>query len=161
MAEYKMTDNEIIKALDICSKNGFCSECPYSDDFTNCNTRVCKDVLALIYRQRAKIEALQMDNEQLQSDIINVNMNLEHQQEDIKDMKIENQSLRSAANSYKIHYNKAKAEAIREFAERLKERNEDFCVDKSDMAFVVDSIVKEMVGDTEAMVQKYLDKEGE
>ena len=34
--------------------------------------------------------------------------------------------------------------AIKEFAEKLKERNEDFCVDKSDMAFVVDSIVKEM-----------------
>lgn len=29
-------------------------------------------------------------------------------------------------------------------AEKLKGRNEDFCVDKSDMAFVVDSIVKEM-----------------
>lgn len=38
-------------------------------------------------------------------------------------MKIENQSLRSAENSYKIHYNEAKSEAIKEFAERLKDES--------------------------------------
>ena len=40
--------------------------------------------------------------------------------EDIEKLKIENQSLRAAANSYKMHYNEAKSEAIKEFAERLK-----------------------------------------
>ena len=52
-----MTDNEIIKALEICqNENGMCSDCPYSDDYTNCNTRIAKDVLDLINRQKAEIE---------------------------------------------------------------------------------------------------------
>ena len=36
-------------------------------------------------------------------------------------LKIENQSLRGAANSYKLHYNEARNEAVKEFADRLKE----------------------------------------
>lgn len=39
-------------------------------------------------------------------------------QAEIERLKIENQSLRGAANSYKIHYNEVKAEAYKEFAER-------------------------------------------
>ena len=39
---------------------------------------------------------------------------------EIEALKIKNQSLRSAANSYKLHYNEARAEAIKDFAERLK-----------------------------------------
>lgn len=41
--------------------------------------------------------------------------------EEIEDLKIELESMRSAANSLKMHYKKAKSEAIKEFAERLKE----------------------------------------
>ena len=54
-----MTDNEIIKALEICrNENGICSDCPYSDDNTNCNTRIAKDVLDIINRQKAEVERL-------------------------------------------------------------------------------------------------------
>lgn len=40
--------------------------------------------------------------------------------EEIENLKIELESMRSAANSLKMHYKKAKSEAIKEFAERLK-----------------------------------------
>ena len=43
---------------------------------------------------------------------------------EIDRLKVENDSLRMAGNSFKMHYNTAKAEGIKEFAERLKEK---FC----------------------------------
>ena len=42
------------------------------------------------------------------------------QQAELEELRTENQSLRAAANSYKIHYNEAGTEAIKEFAKRLK-----------------------------------------
>ena len=62
-------------------------------------------------------------------------------------MKIENQSLRSAANSYKIHYDEARAEAVKEFAYRLKERQQTFIGDEYTYKFIylidIDNLVKE------------------
>ena len=42
------------------------------------------------------------------------------QKSEIEELKIENKSLRSAANCYKLHYNEARTEAIKEFVEKLK-----------------------------------------
>ena len=89
-----MTDNEIIKALECC---GFeygnpCSVCPkYEKDNDFCQEELHNYALDLINRQQAEIERL----------------------------KIENQSLRSAANSCKLHYNEARAEAVKEFVENV------------------------------------------
>ena len=62
-------------------------------------------------------------------------------------VKLYNNLAASERELHKIYTNdlilKARAEAITEFAERLKRRYKDFCVDEGDMAFVVDSIVKE------------------
>ena len=41
--------------------------------------------------------------------------------EEIENLKVELKAMRGAANSLKLHYQQAKAEAIKEFAERLKE----------------------------------------
>ena len=112
-----MTDNEIIKyleqAIDKYDKN---------EIFVD-NMRLDKLSLDLIYRQKAEIERL----------------------------KIENQSLRSAANSYKIHYNEARAEAVKEFAEKLKFVWFDNRYDSPDIDFdyFVDILVETLVGDTE------------
>lgn len=62
--------------------------------------------------------------------------------EEIEDLKIELESMRSAANSLKMHYKKAKSEAIKEFAMSLKsgvpyETGVIRCAD-------VDNLVKEM-----------------
>ena len=85
-----MTDNEIIKALEVCtSELQDCVLCPLLD---NCDPLVLDgQALDLINRQQAEIERL----------------------------KIENQALRSAANSCKLHYNEARAEAVKEFVENV------------------------------------------
>ena len=72
---------------------------------------------------------------------------------EIERLKIENQSLRSAANSYKMNYNEVKSEAIKEFAKRLKSSiyiNTNLLVYQcEDVESMIDDIVKEMVGDTD------------
>ena len=85
-----MTDNEIIKALECCAEDEWrCNNnCPF---FEKCSkTLMAKSSLDIITRQQAEIERL----------------------------KIENQSLRGAANSYKIHYDEARAEAVKEFCNK-------------------------------------------
>lgn len=58
----KMTDEQIIKALECCSKEfGNCEGCPYDDDNSDCvtikgETLMIKDTLDLINRQNAEIE---------------------------------------------------------------------------------------------------------
>ena len=56
-----MTDNEIIKALECCSKpviEEYCSECPYHlGGQENCH-KLLGDILDLIKRQKAEIERL-------------------------------------------------------------------------------------------------------
>lgn len=76
---------------------------------------------------------------------------VEHQQAEIEALKIENQALRGAANSYKIHYNKARTEAVKEFAERLKDYAEECKRNGYDGigSHDIDDILKEMAGDTE------------
>ena len=82
--------------------------------------------------------------------------------EEIEALKIKNQSLRSAANSYKLHYNEASAEAIKEFAEELKEKLElcDIVVESGNFGITIKvgyetvyvlnaiyNLIKEMVGE--------------
>ena len=126
-----MTDNDIIKALECCNGDlDCCKECPAKKNNVECGDVLKNNALKLINRQKAEI--------------------YRHKAE-IGRLSEYNENLR--CENYGLHddllfgIKKAKSEAIREFAEKLKERNEDFCVDKSDMAFVVDSIVKEMVGE--------------
>lgn len=76
-----MTDKDIINALECCFTNEDCSLCPL---FRKCPTSFKLEQYAL--------------------DLIN------RQQTEIERLKIENQSLRGAANSYKIHYEGLKSE---------------------------------------------------
>ena len=78
--------------------------------------------------------------EQYALDLIN------RQQTEIERLKIENQSLRGAANSYKLHYNEAKTEAVKEFVDRLQIRciKQGGCLWSSDIG----AELKEMTGDT-------------
>ena len=120
-----MTDKEIIKALECCYRKGGtpCRDCPFNK-FEDCNDVLMADyVFNLIKRQQAEIERL----------------------------KIENQAFRSAANSYKLHYNEARTEAVKEFAKRLKKVWWDNRYESPDVDFddFVDNLVKEIVGDTE------------
>ena len=58
----KPTDNEIIKAFEVCNdiQSGGCSECPYDvDNF--CIAHNVADLVNLINRQKAEIERLQRE----------------------------------------------------------------------------------------------------
>lgn len=83
-----MTDEQIIKAYECCYGSEPCYKtgCPLFRDL-NCDETLHKAMVDLINRQKAKIEALQMDNAQLHSDIINANMNLEHMTAEIERLK--------------------------------------------------------------------------
>ena len=137
-----MTKNEIKKALVIHAQREECAECPYAVlEPSRCQTQLFTDCIGLIDRYEAevseknkllckaesKIKALEMDNAQLQSDIVNANMNCEHVQ-------AENERLSAMVdaaenylhplpfkNDFDKEIDKAKTEAIKEFAERLEQ----------------------------------------
>lgn len=113
----KPVGKEVIRALECCA-NGECDECPYQDD-SPCKEYLNNAALDLINRQRAEIERLT----------------------------IEYAGFRGAANSLKMHYNNARAEAIKEFAEVVKDnRNRLFNTIYSNYHFggLIDELVKEM-----------------
>ena len=88
-----MTDEQIVKALGQCSiyefdgKQGSCKDCPFNGcDY--CKYELCDFALDLIKRQQAEIEKLNIDLD----------------------------AMRCAANSLKMHYDKAKSEAVWDIA---------------------------------------------
>ena len=76
---------------------------------------------------------------------------INRQKAEIEELKIENKSLRSAANCYKFHYNEVRTEAYREFAERLKDGAQMAdCFDSYNMVVgthFINNLLKEMVGE--------------
>lgn len=141
MSERKYTDEQIVKALECCSGIGDakCVNCPYHDA-ERCAEASATDAIDLINRQKAEIAVLitAVDNstkeflklhdeyqdqkkeiEKLHEVNADLNESLRLAAEANKDMKIELDAMRVAANSYKMCYEKAKAEAIKEFAERV------------------------------------------
>ena len=131
-----MTDNEIIKALEICSKstngcshsNYTCEDC-YLNGQPMCSSVLFQDTLDLINRQKAEIE-------RLEERIIEV-------------QRCDKELIETL---HKIHEEKieaAKAEAIKEFAERLKMQGVTFLHNKVVLSNEIDNLVKEMVGDAE------------
>lgn len=134
-----MTDNDIIKALEICrNENGICSDCPYSDDYTNCNTRIAKDSIDLINRQKAEIERLREETAELIDDRYATQLlcHLIKKEDDTRNVR---------------------SDAIKEFAERLKnafpEGNRDNkcpAIYIDDYCYIIDECAEEMVGDNNA-----------
>ena len=119
-----MTDNEIIKALECCSVHPMkCKKCPYQG-LECCTNEHRKNALDLINRQKAEIERL------------------------------EKGSLKEAMIFNSKTIENATAEAIKEFAEMITNRAS--AIQVGDISWVwqisqddIDSILKEMVGDTE------------
>ena len=83
----------------------------------------------------------------------------ENKKSEIEMLENENQSLRVVANSYKLHYNEAGTEAIKEFTERLKNKIKTECNPYGKPTFdydtsisimrYIDGLIKEMVGEEE------------
>ena len=108
-----MTDNEIIKALECCNKpirENSCTECVFYHS-GKCSNNMLNAALDLISRQKAIIEKSEKVEHFADKTIETANA-------EIKRLNIELQSMRSAANSYKMHYETVKSEAIKEFCEK-------------------------------------------
>lgn len=125
-----MTDNEIIKALECC-KNGRCDDrCPFYGIKEDCEVELPEEALDLINRQQAEIERLKEQN-------VRLNKECDHY----------------------IHFTEyAKSEAIKEFAEKLKDSlmhnyRHFLTVDTNGFAWLttdavdthIDNLVKEML----------------
>lgn len=122
----KMTDNDIIKALELCftpkGTTFTCGECPYHKSGKLCKVERDKNALDLINRQKAEIERLNKEVDRLSQCVL-------YHDGQIAD---------------------ARAEAITEFAERVKEKHfEYFNFIFSYPAFckLTDEIAKEMKGE--------------
>ena len=98
----KITKEEVKKALALCL-NGCCYGCPY-DDLIRCREKLSEDVLQLIDEQETVIERLKAYNDKLSQDIYYGNG--EH-----------------LCNSL----NQAKKQAVKEFAEKLKQKYAQSC----------------------------------
>lgn len=136
-----MTDNEIIKALECCSKHhNTCGTCCPMDSICN-NVRDClitlsKNALDLINRQNAEIERLEKK------------ANTPFAKFTFDDNKLK-EIVADAIGNIEFNLNSVKSEAIKEFAERLKENcytYSDICGYQSTVVDVnqIDNIVKEM-----------------
>ena len=139
-----MTDNEIIKALECCKKDD-CDNLP--NNFGNCYANLSGYALDLIKRKQAEIDRLERYNE-----ILTINADTAFQD-----------GLNEAQDLYAEQVKaEIKAEAYKEFADRLKNKiiNEtaygcdsnqhtgyyDYQIKIGDISEYIDNIVKEMVG---------------
>lgn len=153
-----MSDKNIIKALECCVDCN-CKECPcYKVVGTErrCTEIDEEKVLDLINRQQEEIEEAEHNiellhrlKEGLKEDVNTIRKENEGLLYKIKSRNSEINRLKSIiADTHKI----AKAEAITEFAERLKNKMfaEDFLLcEPCDMANIIDDTLKEMVGNAE------------
>lgn len=122
-----MTDNDISKALEYCSKQGITSECEKCKVKKGCRAELIAKALDLINRQKAEIERLREENE-------------------IKSQK--------RANIFEIvnAYDKGRFKAVLEFNGKLKLLIID--IPQKDLRYAnvfecIDKIFDEMVGDAE------------
>lgn len=127
-----MTDKEMIKAIECCLKSPVdCDNCAYTKyPVRDCNTILKNDIADLINRQQQEIERLKAENDK------------NFEKWEILDKRTKER--------YSELYEEAKgvvrAEAVKEFAEKLKEKTPFYegwgyiTIEK------IDNLVKEMVG---------------
>lgn len=135
MNELKTED--VMRALEICAdKTQTCEDCPYIDHCSDVN----KDALALLREKDAEIE-------RLKSDIGATCVFLEKsREEDRKEHDKQMALIREIAQNIPLRIAEARAEAITEFAERLKKfyANLSGKTVGGSVEYHIDQIAKEM-----------------
>ena len=127
----KLTDNEIIKAWVVIKER---KRTP--------TKYLINETLDLINRQKAEIERLEKGNTALMNERNTLSANLEFLQ------KVE-KNCREERNSLWYRVQTAKAEAYKEFAERLKKKYpwlNDYLYSTKKIVEDIDNLLKEMVG---------------
>ena len=135
-----MTDNEIIKALECCTKTEFISDCAKCEMFAfDCKDILIENALDLINRQKAEVERLEDKIFVLENDLEKAE-NLSDALENDVDIKL------NYIYDLEEKLKKAKSEAIKEFAERLKEKLQWDVEFDNKLVFEsdIDNLVKEM-----------------
>ena len=127
-----MTDEQIIKAADVCRTPNTCRGCPYHVLGTaGCISILMKDVFGLINRQKAEIESLKQIIDEEDNEILELQKRIIFWREDLN-----------------YQPEKIKSAAIKEFAERLKNNTflakEKNSVEHTIWIYEIDKIVEEM-----------------
>lgn len=132
-----MTDKDIIKALECCiggdiSKSQYevCADCPFFYE-GNCTDRVHEQALALINRQQAEIERYERENKSKFD----------------KWKILDERTKERYADLYETAKGVVRAEAVKEFAERLKAVSHPYADTQMVFELQIDNLVKEMVGE--------------
>ena len=145
MTDEKLTDSEIVKALECCTQGRdikVCWNCPLYVDLQTareCCEKLNTNALDLINRLQAENEALINGQETLQ--------------EYIATQKAENEELKSAINSFRGYEDKIKADAYKECFKKLKAfmHNTFKNLDEYEFEYVtardIKNLLKEMVGE--------------
>lgn len=140
-----MNDNDIIKALECCQagKGSYsCKKCPLFCRIPACQSHLAEAALDLINRQKTEIERLKWERDSALK-LFEANREVEQREHNslIKELKTINSMIPATLS-------RVKAEAIKEFAERLKDAvDEPTKIDGEDIDFIIDIIdsrVKEM-----------------
>lgn len=139
-----MTDEQIIKALECCHKFGDfgCGCCPISDEMC-CRDDLKTSVLYLINRQKAELSALYKIMNKQDEEISELNRKVASR-ENLEEsfLKTTKEFDKSLEKQVKLE----RREAIKEFAERLKNKNVQGFWDENAYVGVddIDNLVKEM-----------------
>lgn len=144
-----MTNNEIIKALECCAGDDGCDVCPMYKPSSECITELQGKALDLINRLQADKEALIAGQETLQKALAEKAAEVERLKNDCFCISNERDAIGDCLNEA---VEEAKAEAIKEFAERLKTEQSFYDGQETRIYLTekdLDNLVKEMVGDAE------------
>ena len=132
MTDNKLTDEQVIKALECCSNTvsgGMCPICPIDEEDKTCVTVLTENALDLLKRKDAEIDILIRKNNTLKDEFAELKAQLEDSQDahirtvvdkdyEIEKLNVDLVGMRGACESYKIHYDNAQAEIERLRRER-------------------------------------------
>lgn len=141
-----MTDNEIIKTLGCCIKdNEDCWDCPLQNKW-DCHNALKNNALELINRQKTEIEEYKKANILIAQQRDGRDKDIAELEAAIETLETNNHSLcMTLANRARTE----RAEAIKEFAERLKEKSQrypyyEYGLVRAVPTDEIDNLVKEM-----------------
>lgn len=162
MNNKKLTDNEIIKALECCeiAYDQDCTECPlYPDDGEiACREVLREEALDLITRQQAELENLKVENQSLRTAGNSLKMHYEEAQAKIERLNAENMLTISERNAFRTSFYDvlkqlkiARSEAVKEFTKRLKEfmHNKFKALDEYEFEYITERDIDNFVKETE------------
>jgi hypothetical protein len=144
-----MTESEIIEALECCTgKEGGCNGCVFNDEDDivcwTCEWEMKNAAMEVIKRQQAEIERLKTENAELEAE---VDKQYERARADI----LGNMADGGASCHWCIAEHKKNA--IKDFAERTKERVKEAAYEQPDGGYVCESeivgIINELVAEME------------